>query len=130
MSLSASSRAVDAGKVVTVTGAGDHYINDTGARSLWFWLSITAFSGTSPTFVGKLQWSPDNGTTWIDWDTTNLQTTSLNSVTTVVLKVGPGLTNAANSVRGDYVPARVRLAYTIGGTTPSFTFSTWYTATD
>lgn len=123
-------RSVDRGTVAASTGAGQTFTNDIGADFLSVWINVTAVSGSTPTCVFRLQWSPDGGTTWVDWDTTNLQTASINSTTTATLRVGPGLATTANASRNDFVPGLVRVAYTIGGSTPSFTFSTWFTAVD
>lgn len=91
---------------------------------------VTAVSGTTPTLVVKLQWSPDGGTTWVDWDTTNLQTATITANGTYVLRVYPGATNTANSSRNDFVPRTWRFYYTIGGTTPSFTLASWASYSD
>lgn len=120
---------VDTSSARVASGTGTAFINYSG-RSLLVWINVTAVTGTTPTATFRLQWSPDNGTTWIDWDTTNLQTTSITGVTTATLRVGPsGITTAANAARADIVPRQVRLAWTIGGTTPSFTFASWFTST-
>ena len=118
---------VDTSSARTATGNGTAWVNYAGAQNLIVWINVTAVSGTSPTCVFKLQWSPDNGTTWIDIDTTNLQTTSITGVTTATLRMGKTYTNVANSSRLDAVPRQVRLQWTIGGTTPSFTFASWFT---
>jgi hypothetical protein len=120
---------VDTSSARTATGNGTAAINYAGRRNLVVWINVTAVTGTTPTCVFRLQWSPDNGTTWIDIDTTNLQTTSITGVTTATLRMGAVYTNAANASRLDAVPRQIRLAWTIGGTTPSFTFASWFTFT-
>jgi hypothetical protein len=120
---------VDTSSARTANGNGTALINYSGAKGLSVWVNVTAVSGTTPTCVFRLQWSPDNGTTWIDWDTTNLQSTSITGVSTVLLKVGQAQVNAANATKQDQIPRQVRLAWTIGGTTPSFTFASWFTTT-
>ena len=120
---------VDTSSARTATGNGTAAINYAGHKNLTVWINVTAVSGTTPTCVFKLQWSPDNGTTWIDWDTTNLQTTSITAVTTATLRVGVNATTAANAGKQDFLPRQVRLVWTITGTTPSFTFASWYTFT-
>ena len=86
-------------------------------------LNVTAVSGASPTLVAKLQFSPDGGTTWIDYDA-KATTASITATGAYILKFFPGCTEVANSAIGLPVPRTFRLHYTIGGTTPSFTFST------
>jgi hypothetical protein len=120
---------VDTSSARTATGNGTAAVNYAGHKNLTVWINVTAVSGTTPTCVFKLQWSPDNGTTWIDWDTTNLQTTSITAVTTALLKVGVNATTTANASKQDFLPRQIRLVWTIGGTTPSFTFASWYTFT-
>lgn len=120
---------VDTSSARTATGNGTAAVNYSGHKNLTVWINVTAVTGSTPTCVFKLQWSPDNGTTWIDWDTTNLQTTSITGTTTALLKVGVNATTAANAAKQDFLPRQVRLQWTIGGGTPSFTFATWYTFT-
>lgn len=115
---------VDTSAAKTTTVAGTTATNY-NASSMAVAILVTAVSGTTPTLVAKLQWSPDNGTTWVDWDTTNLQTASITTTGTYVLKVYPGATNAANSACNDFVPRTWRVYYTITGTTPSFTLASW-----
>lgn len=71
-------------------------------------LNCTAASGTSPTLLVQLQGSDDGGTTW--YNIPNAAFTQLTAAGTGVLQ----LTN---------FPDFIRAAYTLGGTTPSFTFA-------
>lgn len=71
------------------------------------YLNVTAASGTSPTLDIKYQTTPDDGTTWFDHTTFTQATTTTTERKVFTVPVG---------VKG-------RLLYTIGGTTPSFTFS-------
>lgn len=125
-----NTRGVDIGVTATASGSGQTWNNYEGADGLAVWINVTAVSGTTPSATFRLQWSPDNGTTWVDWDTTNLQTTAITAAGTATLRVGAGLATTANASRNDFIPRYVRVAYTISGTTPSFTFSTWFTGTD
>lgn len=70
-------------------------------------INVTAASGTSPTLDGKLQHSPDGGTTWIDLVAITQKTT----------------TGTESKTASAPTSGLVRFNYTIGGTTPSFTFS-------
>lgn len=69
-------------------------------------LNITAVSGTTPTLDLALQESPDNGTTWVD-------VYHFERVTAVSVIPMPSIP----------INGRRRWAWTIAGTTPSFTFS-------
>jgi hypothetical protein len=123
---------VDTSSARTATGNGTAYVVQ-AASNVIAWINVTAVSGTSPTCQFRLQWSPDNGTTWLDLDTTNLQATAITAATTQTFRIGVNVTTAAGSATGgakqDLVPRQLRLAWTIGGTTPSFTFASWYTTT-
>jgi len=124
---------VDTSSARVATGNGTAAINYAGHKNLIVWINVTAVTGTTPTCVFKLQWSPDNGTTWIDWDGTNLVTASITGTGTHQLRVGINATTQAPtggvSGKQDFLPRQVRLAWTIGGSTPSFTFASWYTLT-
>jgi hypothetical protein len=115
---------VDTSAARTASGNGATFTNHNG-ESVAFWISVTAVSGTTPTMTVRVQWSPDNGTTWLDIDTTNLQTASITATTNATLRLGVGLPVAANASANTLAPRLLRLAWTIGGTTPSFTFATW-----
>jgi hypothetical protein len=118
------SAAVDTSSARTASGTGVTFTNHNGG-AVSFWLNVTAVSGTTPTMTARLQWSPDNGTTWLDMDTTNLQTVSITATGNFTLHVGRGLPVTANRSANLPAPRLMRLAWTIGGTTPSFTFTSW-----
>ena len=107
-------------RTATVAGATGTNYNHTGAVVA---LNVTAVSGTSPTLVAKLQFSPAGGTTWSDYDA-KATTATISATGYYVLKFFPGCTEVANSAIGLPVPRTFRMHYTIGGTSPSFTFST------
>lgn len=70
-------------------------------------LNVTAVSGTSPTLTVKFQTS-DDGTDWYDLGESFAQQTAVNK---------PAVLKLANIGR------HLRAVWTIGGTTPSFTFT-------
>ena len=72
-------------------------------------LNCTAVSGTTPTCTVLLQTSDDGGTTW--YNLPNGAFTQLTAIGTQVLQI--------NVPFGD----TIRANWTIGGTTPSFTFA-------
>ena len=94
----------------TATANGATLEIPAGMRKVTSYLDVTAASGTSPTLVVKLQDSINAGTTWVDVDGgAHAQLTAAGeSYITVLIR------RAANAVRA---------VATIGGTTPSFTFS-------
>jgi hypothetical protein len=83
--------------------------------------NIGAVSGTTPTLVAKLQGSSDGGTTW--YDIPGAATAPITATGVVVLAIYPGATPAANAAVSYPLPRTWRVAYTIGGTTPSFTIT-------
>lgn len=90
----------------TATGQGNGFA--VTRRTLTLAVDITAASGTSPTLQVGVDWSAD-GTTWIAADPAD-QFTSRSSAF-LSLKEFPRKA------------AYARVKWTIGGTTPSFTFS-------
>lgn len=89
----------------TATGTGTAF-NTNQANSFEATLAITAASGTTPTLDVKLQTSIDGGTSYDDVDAFPQKTTT-------------GTDGHVFGPLGD----TCRWAWTIGGTTPSFTFS-------
>ena len=95
----------------TETASGNSPTFATGNMgTVALFVNVTARSGTLPTLTVGIQHSPD-GNVWYDFP--NLTTTAINSVTSmsVMLPVSAPLS--------DYV----RCVWTIGGITPSFTFT-------
>lgn len=90
-------------------------------------IDVTAASGTSQTLTAQLQGFDVATGKWynIPWAVT----ASITGVSTTLLSVGQGLTGVANSVINAVLPNTLRLVYTIGGTTPSFTFAAGVTFT-
>lgn len=86
-----------------------------------FIVDVTAVSGTTPTMTLQIQWRDPASGKWynIPWAVT----ASITTTGTYVLTVWSGLTTVANSVVNAILPATIRLSFTIGGTTPSFTFT-------
>ena len=116
-----------AARTASVAGATVTNFNSSGAVVT---INVTAVSGTTPTLVGKLQFSPDNGGTWFDYDSKTV-TATISAIGTYILKIYPGLTaEVANGAVGLPVPRTFRMYYTIGGTTPSFTFATYVSLID
>lgn len=114
---------LDASAARTASGTGSANLEGDFVRGAVFLVDVTAVSGTTPTMTVRVQYTVD-GVTWHDLDTANAQTASITATGKHVFTVYPGTTAAANSVANRPLPSRHRLAWTIGGTTPSFTFST------
>lgn len=114
--------AVDTTAARTATGNGVTATNYNG-RGAHVFINVTAASGTTPTLVIKVQGSVD-GTNFYDLDATNAVTASITAVGTAVIRIYPGLTVVAAGTANQVLPRIWRCVWTIGGTTPSFTFTT------
>ena len=92
---------------VTANGQGNTFdLGDLGQLSIVSYLDITAASGTTPTLNVIVQDSPD-GTIW-------------DTLLTHTQQTGAAInTQRTNGAIGRYI----RVSYTVGGTTPSFTFT-------
>jgi hypothetical protein len=85
----------------------------------------TSYAGWIVLVNEKLQYSPDGGTTWIDY-TAKPVTATISATGQTTLVVYPGVTEVVNSAVSLPLPRTLRMYYTIGGTTPSFTFATYF----
>lgn len=90
-------------------------------RKLAAQLVVSAASGTSPTLDVVLQHSIDGGTTWF-----TLMTFAQKTVAGNELKAEADVEGGTAELFGD----ALRVASTIGGTTPSFTYSATVVAED
>lgn len=84
--------------------------NSNAASGIVIEVNVSARSGTTPTLDVNLQDSPDGGTTW-------------NTVSSLTQITATGVGVKRLNLRDTPVADLCRLNYTIGGTTPSFTFA-------
>ena len=105
----------------TATGVGGAIPPPNLANGLTLFLVVTAVSGTSPTLGVKLQVLDMVSNTWIDVPGASFPTVT--GVSTNTFTMFPGAVPAANVALNQTIRNIYRAAYTIGGTTPSFTFS-------
>lgn len=96
----------------TATGTGDGVTGFARAETLTATLVVSAASGTNPTLDVIVQHSID-GSNWFDLITFTQRTAAASEMKSVSEEQGTTVTAI-----GD----RLRVKYTIGGTTPSFTF--------
>lgn len=94
-------------------------IQNPSARGAWLFLNITAASGTVPTLDIKLQRLA--GGTWVD--ITGAAFAQKSGTGTDDLIVYPGKDEVANRAVNDVPGYEWRAVATIGGASPSFTFS-------
>jgi hypothetical protein len=94
--------------------------NADSLEATWF-LNVSASSGTTPTLDVKLQMKNLATGTYIDVSGASFAQKTGVSHDSLTLALGAGA--VANRVVAQPVPPVYRWAWTIGGTTPSFTFS-------
>jgi hypothetical protein len=122
-------------KTASFTGAT---VTNYDARGAYITVLCGTVSGTSPTLVAQLQWSPDVGTTWLNIGPATTAITATGNTATIAiypanlsqtagatpanLTTGATATTAINAP----LPKTWRLNYTITGTTPSFAVTAVY----
>lgn len=104
--LAASPNIAEVGSLARTVTGNSGVIGDVLGGAISGTLNVTVVSGTSPTLDLVLQESPDNGTTWVDV----YHCERVTAVSVITLPSVP-------------LNGRRRWLWTIGGTTPSFTFS-------
>jgi hypothetical protein len=118
--LTVAGATVEASSAKTATGNGTTQTNANGTGAM-FYINVSAASGTTPTLAVRVQVQDPVSTTWFDIN--GAVTPTLTGISTAMLTVYPGISEAANTKVSQALPRTYRVAWTIGGTTPSFTFS-------
>jgi hypothetical protein len=101
------------------------------AESYTLFLSSGTGTGTSPTLDWVVQTSFDDGTTWLNLPLRSAQITTGATVTTLIFRNGLGdnevavnqivaATGGTLAKNCNFVPAKMRIVGTIGGTNPSY----------
>ena len=124
--LSLSTTTGDTG-AKTATGNGATQTN-VGSKGIQLVLNMGAVTGTTPTFVLKIQGSVDGGTNWIDIPgatTASLTATGLYGITLypAIATTAGTTTSGTIATAPQVIPRTWRVVWTIGGTTPSFTIT-------
>lgn len=121
-------------KTASFAGATQTNYNHHGAKIT---VLCGTVSGTTPTLNAQLQFSPDGGTTWLNYGPASGNVTATgNTITFDIFPTpfssGSGTTSALTTGATQSVfitgvlPRTWRLNYTIGGTTPSFAITAVY----
>jgi hypothetical protein len=113
--------SVEASSAKTASGNSAAAITNHSARGAVLFINVTAVSGTTPTLAVRAQMQDPVGSGWVDIP--GAVTASITTTGLVALAIYPGATVVANAAVSYPLPRTWRLAWTIGGTTPSFTFS-------
>ena len=103
------------------TANSDTKHNEGGFVGVHLTLDITAASGTTPTLDVKVQRFDALSGKWVDL--TSGAFAQKTATGTSDLTIYPGIAETANLSVSDVLGATWRAVATIGGTTPSFTFS-------
>lgn len=121
--LSIPTITTDAG-TLTASGSGKAQYNF-GNTGVQIYIVLGAVTGTTPTCVFKLQGSVDGGANW--FDIPGATTASLTASFNVGITVYPGITpvtgvatTGTTAAAATALPGQWRVAWTIGGTSPSF----------
>lgn len=99
----------------TATGVGESFTLPRGTNALRILLDVDAASGTTPTLDVVVQDTVDDGENWATIGSAFTQKTAAGTQVINIVKSGSAGTPVMFS-------NKVRVSYTIGGTTPSFTF--------
>jgi len=102
------------------TANGGDMENRTG-KGVRLFLDITAASGTTPTLDVKIQGKDAISGSY--YDIAGAAFAQQTTTGTADLTIYPGVAETANVSVSDIIPRDWRAVATIGGTTPSFTFS-------
>jgi len=86
-----------------------------------FLINTTVSTGTTPTLTAQLQIQDPTSSNWVN--VPGAVTATINTNTTTLLYVYPGTIETANARVSYSLSSRIRFVYTIGGTTPSFSFT-------
>lgn len=107
-------------QVVTATGTSSSFSHQNGVSGI-FTFSITATGGTTPSIVFKLQGQGIQSAIWYDLPDATLSAITANG--SYIMVVDPALTPVVgtNAKVATLLPGNIRLAYTVTGTTPTFT---------
>jgi hypothetical protein len=115
--------SVEASSAKTATGSGAAITNH-NARGVQLFVNVGTVTGTTPTLVVRVQAQDPVSSNWVDIPgAATASITATTGTTPVLLTIYPGTTATANSVINLPLPRTYRLAWVVGGTTPSFTFS-------
>ena len=106
----------------TATGVGSSFGASDWVRGFMYVVFGTV-TGTTPTFLPYLQVSPDNGTTWIGASGAAsaglVNSTGVDTGTAVTAISAATAGTAIIPINSGFPGSLCRVAYTIGGTTPS-----------
>jgi len=110
-------------KAATFSGAGVNMPNH--AKTAIIFLDVTVGTGTSPTLDVTLEMQDPTGTDWKQFAAFSQKTAAVTSPSFIVVGLGvlAAEISGEDTVANIMLPGKIRAVATIGGTTPSFTYS-------
>lgn len=115
--------AAEAASAKTASGNSAAAITNASGSGVMLFLMCTAVAGASPTLAVRVQvWDPFSGV-YVDLPGAVFPTITGTTAAPLLLTICPGIVAVANAAVNMPMPRTYRLAWTITGTTPSFTFS-------
>ena len=106
--LTVAGASAEASTAKTTTGNSASALTNASGTNAHFIVNVSVISGTTPTLVVRVQIQDPVSSTWVDLP---------GAATSSITGTGATLLSVTN------LPRTYRLAWVIGGTTPSFTFS-------
>lgn len=116
-----NNKTVLASTARTTSGTADIAFEGGLTVGVMLFLDISARSGTAPTLDVKVQVKDPVSGNFVDIPSAAFA--QKNAVGTDTLVIHPRATAASNRVAAHPITSPFRVVYTIGGTTPSFTFT-------
>lgn len=113
----------EASSAKTVSGNSAAAITNVSYSGVMLFLNVSAATGTSPTLAVKVQVQDPVSLGWVDVPGASFASVIAVTPTPLMLTLNQGITAVANAAVNIPLPRTWRLAWTLGGTTPSFTFS-------
>lgn len=99
-------------------------------KGVRLFLDISAASGTTPTLDAKVQVQDPATGEWADLPGASWAQQTTTTAAPLPLTIYPGVAETANESVNDLVGEKLRVHVTIGGTTPSFTYTIGATLLD
>ena len=103
---------------------------NSGYRGALVCVALGAVSGTNPELALAIQWSPDGGTTWVNYSQPFGYLTSSNQQAFISMYPDASFQNSDSTTAvlalAAPAPKTWRMKYTISGTSPSFVISNVY----
>lgn len=113
--------SIEASSAKTASGNSAAALTNGSGNGAYLFINVSAVTGTSPTLTVKVQAQDPVSAGWTDLP--GAVTASIIATGLYLLALHPAMPDVANSKVSVPLPRTYRLVWTIGGTTPSFTFS-------